>query len=526
MRRLSTVWLAMTWLVAGMPQTLASRPLAIPARATLRAVEVVDSPAGKEILLQIDGQYSFKTIHTPEGANYVDVQGARIGSISHSAHWGSGLLAGYQLMEYTDASGYRVVRVEIQTRGAEPPVAVQERSGLRLLLRQVGPASSGNPTPPAEVAVSSSGEAAKEPLLVSDVSITPGSEGEVTIDVATTKPAPFHVLRFDHPDRLVVDLEGARIRFRRSPIPVSSPVVRDVRVGQFKEKDPEVVRLVADLSGDPVFDAHAMAGGVHIEVKPRPRAASGAFAPGPAPKLQTAARREEGKPVQDAAQATEGADSSHVETQKEPARNQVSRNSIPAASPAMKDARVGKSQGGNPEAVPVLDDVLRLLFGQGEPAPGTATSRAKGAQPFPVERLKGPSLVSDILVSQGSAGEITIDVVMTKSSPIQVLRIGHPDRLVVDVKGARNRCPRHSIPVASPVVKGVRLRQFEAESPEVVRVVVDLSGNPICDAHAYAGGVRIEVKPRPTARWPSPASPMAASRGALPLRAAIAGLQP
>ena len=81
-------------------------------------------------------------------------------------------------------------------------------------------------------------------------------------------------IQFDHPDRLVVDVEGARNRFRLKSIPVSSPVVKDVRVGQFREQDPEVVRVVADLSGNPVFDAHAYEGGVRIEVKPRRLAAS------------------------------------------------------------------------------------------------------------------------------------------------------------------------------------------------------------------------------------------------------------
>jgi type IV pilus assembly protein PilQ len=300
MRRLSTIWLAMTWLVAGMPHALAGHPSAIPARATLNSITVADSPVGKEILLQIDGEYSFKTIHTPEGALYVDLQGPRIGGISPSAHWASGLLAGYQLIEYTDASGEPVVRVEIQTRGPEPLIAERGSSGLRLLLGQSAPASS-TPTPPAKGAGSSPGKTTEGPALVSDILIRPGSSGEVTIDVAMTKSATFHVLQFDHPDRLVLDVEGARNGFRRKSIPVSSPVVKDVRVGQFREKSPEVVRVVADLSGNPVFDAHAYAGGVRIEVKPRPMAASRAVAPAPTPTLETAAKRDERKPIQQAA---------------------------------------------------------------------------------------------------------------------------------------------------------------------------------------------------------------------------------
>ena len=547
MRRLSTVWLAMTWLVVGMPQALASRTSAIPAHATLKAVEVADSPGGKEILLRIDGQYSFKTIRTPEGATYVDVQGARIGSIPPSARWVSGLLAGYHVIEYRDASGSPVVRVEIQTRGSEPPVPVQERSGLRLLLSQARPASSSNPTPPAEGAASSPGETTKEPVLVSDISVKQGHGGKVTIDVTTTKSAPLRVLRLADPDRLVVDLEGARYQSLRKSIPVSSPVVREVRVGQFNEKNPEVVRIVADLSGDSLFDTHAVAGGVRIEVRPRPKSDLVAAAPVPTPKVETAAKRNERNPIHPAHRATEGAGSSRAQTPEEPASNsartrpspartlrgprpnRLPQNSTPSAAPAAKDMRAGQSQAENPAGVPGVDEVLRYLFNQGTPPPGAPTSPPSTPKPLPaaptppamvpvlppakrleepalppVKTPEGPPLVTDILVRPGPAGEITIEVFMTKPSPIQVLRIGNPDRLVVDVPGARNQCPRKLIPVASPLVKDVRVGQFREENPEVARVVLDLSGNPVCSTHAYASVVLIEVKPRPVAATEGP----------------------
>jgi len=180
MRRLSTLWLAMTWLVAGMPHALAGCPSAIPARAALKSI-------------------------TP-------------------------------------------------------------------------------------------GKTAEGPALVSDILIRTGPAGEVTIDVATTKSATFHFFQLKDPARLVLDVEGVRDAVPRKLIFVSSPLVNDVRVGQFREKDPEVVRVVADLSSNPVFEAHAYAGGVRVEVKPRPMAVSRAVAPPPAPRLETAAKRDDLKP--------------------------------------------------------------------------------------------------------------------------------------------------------------------------------------------------------------------------------------
>jgi type IV pilus assembly protein PilQ len=289
----------MIWLVVGMPHALAGHPAAMAAHATLKSITRTDPSLGNEVLLQIEGEYSFKTIHTPEGALYVDLLGVEQGAVSPSTHWANGLVAGYQLLGFTDARGEPVLRVEVQTRGAEPLIAERGSSGLRLLLGQSPPASS-TPTPPAKGAGPSPGKTAEGRALVSDILISPGSGGEATIDVATTKAATFHVYRFDHPDRLVMDLEGVRNAVRWKSLPVSCPVVKDVRVGQFREKDPEVVRVVADLSGNPVFDAHAYEGGVRVEVKPHPTAFSRAVAPEPAPTPETAAKSEERKPIQQA----------------------------------------------------------------------------------------------------------------------------------------------------------------------------------------------------------------------------------
>ncbi len=168
MRRLSTLWLAMTWMLVGMPLALAQHPPGIPAPASLNSITVADSPVGKEILLQIDGEYSFQTVHEPEGALYVELHGPRIGSLSPSTHWAKGPLAGYQLIEYTDANGRPVVRMEIQTRGSEPLSAERGSLGLRLLLGQSAPAS-GASAPPAIGSGSSRDMTIEGPTFVSDV---------------------------------------------------------------------------------------------------------------------------------------------------------------------------------------------------------------------------------------------------------------------------------------------------------------------------------------------------------------------
>jgi type IV pilus assembly protein PilQ len=285
----------MTWLVAAVPHARANLPSALPARATLKSIALADSSLGKDLLLQIDGEYSFKATPTPEGTLYIDLLGVELGAVSPSAHWADGPLAGYQLVQFTDAGGESVLRVEVQTRAREPLIAERGSFGLRVRVGQSAPAPA-TPTPSGTGAEPSPGKPAEGGTFISDISVRPGSAGEVTIAVAMTRSATFHVYRFDHPERLVLDVEGARNAVRQNLIPVSSGVVKDVRVGQFQEKDPAVARVVADLVGNPVFDTHACPDGVCVEVKPRSMAAPQPVAPRPTPTLQAAAKHADLKP--------------------------------------------------------------------------------------------------------------------------------------------------------------------------------------------------------------------------------------
>ena len=108
--------------------------------------------------------------------------------------------------------------------------------------------------------------------------------------------------------------------------------------------------------------------------------------------------------------------------------------------------------------------------------PAAPTAHGQGCRFLSRQDGGGPALVSDILTRPGSAGEVTIDVVTTKSAMFQVFQLKAPARLVVDLEGMRNAVPRKSIPVSSPVVKDVRVGQFREKNPEVVRVVADLVG--------------------------------------------------
>ena len=117
-------------------------------------------------------------------------------------------------------------------------------------------------------------------------------------------------------------------------------------------------------------------------------------------------------------------------------------------------------------------------------------------QPVSAATTATPAQVSDITIQTGNAGQTFVDVATSTPTPYRVLQLKNPRRLVVDLEGARKATPQKSYASESPLLKRVRIGQFQGESPEVVRVVADLDGNPSFDVHSTPGGVRIELKPR------------------------------
>jgi type IV pilus assembly protein PilQ len=96
-----------------------------------------------------------------------------------------------------------------------------------------------------------------------------------------SQPTTYHVLQLSNPRRLVVDLDKAHQALRQKSFPGQSPLLSDVRVGQFRDKNPAIVRVVADLAGDAIFDVHAQPEGIRIELRPHGTASQAVNAPTP-----------------------------------------------------------------------------------------------------------------------------------------------------------------------------------------------------------------------------------------------------
>jgi len=119
---------------------------------------------------------------------------------------------------------------------------------------------------------------AETPLLtrLTGISIQTAASGRrTTIEVETSHSTDYRVLHLDHPDRLVLDLEGARNGTKRWRYSSHSPLLERVRIGRFSPEDGGIIRIVADLQGDPSYSVHRQPEGFRIQLTPKGGAAYG-----------------------------------------------------------------------------------------------------------------------------------------------------------------------------------------------------------------------------------------------------------
>jgi len=385
MRRKAILSCTMIGLILGLMSVGASRGMAVLPQARLQAVVLPGSASGDELLLRIEGGYSFRTVQATEETVLVDLKGVRTGSVARNGRWSGGLLSSYRLLQYTDATGQPVVRVQVEMRRAGRYMVRQEEAGLRLFFGRNPAASLSLPAatpalraaPAVAVTKSLPMISARGSVEVSGVSIQSGAAGQTIVDIATSRATGYRVLRLTNPSRLVVDLEGAHNAAGRRTYPAQSPFLKAVRVGQFRDSSPAVARVVADLIGDPRFDVHAYSGGVRVELK-SPSAAS------PVAVSEAPAIAEKVEPVQVAA------------ANPSPVISAPSAEEAVASPPPQTP--VGDAKTASPQAVaPSSFDLQNAL-------PATAGSQEMTAAPKPEPPREAPEAVQAARAAMTLAG--------------------------------------------------------------------------------------------------------------------------
>jgi len=140
MRRKPFTVLTRASLVLGMVWVAATRGAGAPAPALLKDIAMSERASGSEVLLRIEGEYSFRPAQASEHAIVIDLVGVKAGPIPASHEWDGSVLAGYHLTSYIDAANQPVVRVEVATKHLDPFKVERHGQALRVLFGQGGAA--------------------------------------------------------------------------------------------------------------------------------------------------------------------------------------------------------------------------------------------------------------------------------------------------------------------------------------------------------------------------------------------------
>ncbi len=135
-----------------------------------------------------------------------------------------------------------------------------------------GPGAKGSKAGDKEDTVRPAAPSAGGVASLTGISIQPAPDGKGTsIAVSTTQPTRYRYFYLAHPRRVVLDLEGARNATDRWRYSTDLPFLARVRLGRFSPKYGGVIRVVADLEGNPVCTVRKDGTGFRINLEPRVR---------------------------------------------------------------------------------------------------------------------------------------------------------------------------------------------------------------------------------------------------------------
>jgi len=116
---------------------------------------------------------------------------------------------------------------------------------------------------------------------------TSGAGAAMEVSLATDGDVTYNTFKLQKPARAVIDLDGINDKLAKNVINVSDPVVKRIRVSQFKGAPQPVTRVVLDLDDNATYQVTKTASGLHITfgaASALATVATPAAAPPPPPK--------------------------------------------------------------------------------------------------------------------------------------------------------------------------------------------------------------------------------------------------
>jgi N-acetylmuramoyl-L-alanine amidase len=295
--------------------------------------------------------------------------------------------------------------------------------------------------------------------------------GGIRLAIRLSGPAEFRWRRLREPERVYVDIEGARLPGMPYELRVGWGGVERLWA---RQNAPDTVRVVAGLTAEMEVEAVAAEEGRRLHLDLRPRGEGEGERPAASdprrPDDERRGRIEEQRP-----------DRSREEKRRAPERREA------------------------PE----------------EPPPLTITEAR-----FLTPPAEDPATISSVTARNLSADRAEVRVQAGRRLSYKTLRLENPARFVVDLTGGRDGL-RSSLVVLEEGLLGrraVRVGQF-SESPPVFRVVVELPKGAWGEVHAEdSGELVVEVARRPTGSLAKRAAPGARPRGKSPWGDLLVGI--
>ncbi len=112
---------------------------------------------------------------------------------------------------------------------------------------------------------------------------TSGAGAAMDVTIATDGDTTYNTFKLQRPARAVIDLDGINNKLAKNIIDVSDPVVKRIRVSQFKGAPQPVTRVVLDLDDNATYQVTKTASGLHVTFGAA-AIATAPVTPPPAPK--------------------------------------------------------------------------------------------------------------------------------------------------------------------------------------------------------------------------------------------------
>jgi type IV pilus assembly protein PilQ len=93
---------------------------------------------------------------------------------------------------------------------------------------------------------------------------TSGAGAAMEVSIATDGDVTYNTFKLQKPARAVIDLDGINNKLAKNIINVSDPVVKRIRVSQFKGAPQPVTRVVLDLDDNATYQVTKTATGLHV----------------------------------------------------------------------------------------------------------------------------------------------------------------------------------------------------------------------------------------------------------------------